>query len=143
MAVHNVSGVSYAKIVTTSGDTDLLYINPFDVSGNLISQITVEIDTSDETGVKFFLPVINTYDPTSDNDNSVSLNGNYECSIRVIRLSSLGGINLYANKSLEFGNESISGNIDYTFTDLKNMSAVVTPVSVGNWGIVISQNTPT
>ena len=79
-----ISGVSYAKITTlTSGE--FWTINPFDLSGNLFSEITIEADTS-LGDVTFVVPYLEPYDPLFD--PFYGTNGGTNITITIIKISS-------------------------------------------------------
>lgn len=137
-----LQGVSYKKYITEGIDL-YIYVNPYDVSGNLISQITIEIENQ-EDNVTIFLPVIGVPKVTSEYPDNFSLNGNYNCNIRIIRLvNSLGGITVKANLGLQ-RQDSISGNSTFNFntTDGIYENISLTPISEGNWSIITSLNNP-
>jgi hypothetical protein len=142
MAEITLSGKSYLKFENPSEQNTDIILNPFDASGNIIPQITIDISQDGEGGVRIYLPTINTYDPTGDSPNSASLNGNFNCSIRIIKTTANGILSVNANTNT-IGKESISGAQVYAFTSLyENASVLLTPVSFGNWAVVVSENTP-
>ena len=135
-----LQGVSYKKYIT-EGDDLYVYVNPYDVSGNLISQITIEIE-NEENDVFILLPVIGVPKSTSEYPETFSLNGNYNCNIRIIRLvNSSGNIRVNANLGLTEA-DSISGSDRFFFNteDGFNENISLTPISAGNWSIITSLN---
>lgn len=135
-----LQGVSYKRYITEGNDL-VININPYDVSGNLISQITIEIQNA-EDNVFIILPVIGVPKVTSEYPDNFSLNGNYNCNIRIIRLlNSLGVIKVNAN--LGFNRQDvISGNSTFNFNTIDGIyeSISLTPISEGNWAIITSLN---
>lgn len=78
-----ISNVSYAKITTLTGG-EFWTINPFDLSGNLFSEITIEADTSNGD-VAFVVPYLEPYDPLFD--PYYSTNGGTNITIKIIKIS--------------------------------------------------------
>jgi hypothetical protein len=136
------SGASYWKFENPSEQNTEIILNPFDASGNLFPNITIDISQDGEGGVKILLPTINTYEPAGDSPNTASLNGNYNCSIRIIKSTASGALYVNANTNT-VGKEGISGSQQYAFTSTsESASVLLTPISFGNWGIIVSQNAP-
>lgn len=107
-----IQGVSYAKIVGGQ-DYDLI---PFDLSGNLFSEVTIEVDTTlGNTGI--FLPQIST------------LNGNWNILIKVISLNggTTGNI-VYINSSSDF-----IGSNNYLALENDGTNVILTPIADANW----------
>jgi hypothetical protein len=78
-----ISNVSYAKI-TTLTKAEFWTINPFDLSGNLFSEITIEADTS-LGDVTFVVPYLEPYDPMFD--PYYGTNGGTNITIKIIKIS--------------------------------------------------------
>lgn len=140
-----LQGVSYKRYITESSNLQI-NINPYDVSGNLIPQITIEIDNGNinNNDVIILLPVIGVPKQSSEYPDNFSLKGNYNCNIRIIRLvNSLGGIRVSGNDGLN-ETDSISGNTAFDFNsfDGRYESISLTPISEGNWSIITSLNNP-
>ena len=71
----------------------------------------------------------------------VTLNGNYNCLIKVIKTNNEGGtLRLNANNNIENA-ESLSGNSDFTFPSKgQNISVTLKPISFGNWSLLVADN---
>lgn len=79
-----ISGVSYAKITNTLSVGEFWLINPYDLSGNLLSEITIEVDTT-LGDVSVGVPYIEPYDIM--NAPYYSTNGNTNINIKIIKVS--------------------------------------------------------
>jgi len=78
-----ISGVSYQKITALAPNENWL-IDPYDLSGNLLSEITIEVDTT-LGGVALFPPYLTPYNIL--NAPYYSTNGSNNISIKIIKIS--------------------------------------------------------
>lgn len=107
-----IQGVSYAKIVGGQ-DYDLI---PFDLSGNLFSEVTIEVDTT-LGNTDIFLPEIST------------LNGNWNILIKVISLNgATTGNFVNINSSADF-----IGSNNYLALENDGTNVILTPIASANW----------
>ena len=120
-----ISGVSYAKITQKGTQPEEVWtVNPYDVSGNLIPEITIECDIK-EGSIYINVPYTGQY---NDNffPNFYSTNGNTNFKLKIIRFG--GNVNnliVFSNGAMKF-----SGTVNPSNFALSNEfdSATITPI---------------
>jgi hypothetical protein len=131
-----ISGVSYAKITSVTAG-EYWIINPYDLSGNLFSEITIEVDTT-QGDVTLGLPYLEPYNPFLD--PLYSTNGGTNITIKIVKITGDPQQVLI----ITAGNTVFSGSTNPTLIYLDNIgnSLSVTPIGTNpfyeillNWKI--------
>jgi hypothetical protein len=115
MALYTLEAVNYQAISVTDATGDVFVVNPFDLNGNLLREMTLEVTTI--IGVaNITLPQI------------IALNNNWFFKLSIIGLTAVtNNVNIYADG----GNEI--GSVSFIQLSLNNASAILSPINETNW----------
>jgi hypothetical protein len=115
MALYTTQAVNYQEISVTDVTGDVFVVNPFDLNGNLLSEMTLVVTTT-LGDANITLPQI------------IALNNNWFFKLSIIGLTAnTNNVNIYADG----GNEI--GSVSFIQLSLNNSSAILSPINETNW----------
>jgi hypothetical protein len=117
MALYTLEAVVYQEISVTDVTGDLFVVNPFDLNGNLLPEMTLEVTTT--LGVaNIALPSINL------------LNNNWFFKLSIIGRTALtNNVNIIADA----GTFNQIGSLSFLQLSNNNTSAILSPINETNW----------
>ena len=127
-----IQGVSYFKIVSSDISSNEYTLNPYDLNGNLFSNVTIECDLS-LGQVYIHLPTINDGNIQDADPTYPSLKGNFNISINIIVVNNDGN-SLIIDDSDDFIGKT--GQIELNEV---GSSVILNPIASNAYSVLITQ----
>jgi hypothetical protein len=126
-----IENTSYRKIVPQEAEDRVYAISPFDVNGNLISKMTIEVDTT-IADCELYLPLLSEWIPDGSSIVSAYPQTNFE--IIIINIGNTGQpviLSILENTNTYFSGQN-DPNYSHIFFAGQFQSVMVKPIGANN-----------